>query len=86
MRYSTCGDHTRQRLQACLQFLVELPGAASFVVMEELIWSEFLEFNRAILGLVIVVLIFFLPNGLLRLPYRELAHRLGGTGRREAAE
>ncbi len=56
-------------------------GAASFVVMEELIWSEFLEFNRAILGLVIVILIFFLPNGLLRLPYRALAARLGGTSR-----
>jgi branched-chain amino acid transport system permease protein len=61
-------------------------GAASFVVMEELIWSEFLEFNRAILGLVIVILIFFLPNGLLRLPYREIAARLGGSGRRQAAE
>jgi len=36
-------------------------GAASFVVMEEFIWAQFLEYNRAILGLVIVVLIFFCP-------------------------
>ena len=51
-------------------------GATAFVVMEEVIWAEFLEFNRAGLGIVIVVLIFFLPGGLLRLPYRDLLDRI----------
>ena len=51
-------------------------GATAFVVMEEVIWAEFLEFNRAVLGIVIVVLIFFLPGGLLRLPYRDLLDRI----------
>jgi branched-chain amino acid transport system permease protein len=45
-------------------------GAWVFVVLEELIWAQFLELNRAILGIVIVLLIFTLPGGLLglRLP------------------
>lgn len=49
-----------------------IAGAWTFVVLEELIWAEFLEFNRAILGVVIVLLIFMLPGGLwrLRLPTR----------------
>ena len=61
-------------------------GATTFVIMDELIWAQFLEFNRAILGLVIVILIFFLPRGLLNLPYRQLAARLGATRRVQAAE
>jgi branched-chain amino acid transport system permease protein len=45
-------------------------GAWIFVVLEEMIWAQFLELNRAILGGVIVLLIFTLPGGLLglRLP------------------
>lgn len=51
-------------------------GAGLFVVLEELIWAQFLEYNRAILGMVIILLIFLLPGGLLRLdvtarPWRE---------------
>ena len=41
-------------------------GAAAFVVLEEIFWANFLDWNRAILGAIIVALIFFLPNGLLR--------------------
>lgn len=41
-------------------------GAWLFVTLEELIWAEFLEYNRAILGAVMVLLIFALPGGLLR--------------------
>ena len=52
-------------------------GAASFVIMEEFIWAQFLEYNRAILGLVIVVLIFFLPGGLLKMPFRRLFSKIG---------
>lgn len=50
-------------------------GAATFVVLEEIIWARFLEYHRAILGVVIVILIFFLPGGLLRIHYRDFARR-----------
>lgn len=50
-------------------------GAASFVIIEQTVWSRFLEYNQAALGIVIVLLIFFLPGGLLgRLrPRRKVA-------------
>ena len=53
-------------------------GALVFVIMEEAIWARFLEANQAILGLTIVILIFFLPGGLLRIDYRSLIKRLRG--------
>ena len=40
-------------------------GAASFVIIEQTVWSRFLDYNQAALGIVIVLLIFFLPGGLL---------------------
>jgi branched-chain amino acid transport system permease protein len=40
-------------------------GAASFVVIEQTVWTRFLDYNQAALGVVIVLLIFFLPGGLL---------------------
>jgi len=42
-----------------------LLGATVLVLLEETVWARFLDFNQAILGAVIVVLIFLLPNGLL---------------------
>ncbi len=48
-------------------------GSAAFVLMEETIWAKFLDYHQAILGLVIVLLIFFLPGGLLRLLSRKAA-------------
>ncbi len=57
-------------------------GASVFIIMEEVIWSHFLELNRAILGVVIVLLIFFLPGGLLRISYRDVLGRIGITRRR----
>lgn len=47
-------------------------GAATFSLLEEFFWANFLEYNRAILGLVVVILIFFLPGGLLKLDYKSL--------------
>jgi len=51
-------------------------GTATFTLLEEVFWANFLDYNRAILGAVIVVLIFFLPGGLLALSYRDIAARM----------
>lgn len=48
-------------------------GAATFMILEEILWANFLDYNRAILGTVTVLLILFLPGGLLRINYRGLA-------------
>lgn len=40
-------------------------GAAVFLFMEEVVWRNFLSIHSAVLGLLIVALIFFLPNGIL---------------------
>lgn len=42
-------------------------GALAFIVMEELVWRNFLSFHAAVLGILIVCLIFFLPGGVLGL-------------------
>ena len=44
-------------------------GSAVFVIFEETIWSQFLDLHQGILGVVIVFLIFFLPNGLLKIKW-----------------
>ncbi|VFR71213.1 Branched-chain amino acid transport system permease protein LivM (TC 3.A.1.4.1) [plant metagenome] len=57
-------------------------GSAAFVLMEETIWARFLDYHQAILGVIIVLLIFFLPGGLLKIDYR----RVFGRARKPAAE
>jgi branched-chain amino acid transport system permease protein len=52
-------------------------GVVAFQLLEEKIWSSFLEVHSGVLGLVIVLLVFALPGGLLRLLER--------LGRRRAA-
>ena len=57
-------------------------GTAAFTLLEEVFWANFLDYNRAILGAVIVILIFFLPGGLLALSYRDVIAKLAGPLRR----
>ncbi len=47
-------------------------GATGFVIIEQAVWSRFLDYNQAALGIVVVLLIFFLPGGLLGLLKRRL--------------
>ena len=42
-------------------------GAGVFLFMEEMVWRNFLDIHSAVLGLLIVALIFFLPRGILGL-------------------
>ena len=48
-------------------------GSAAFIMLEETIWAKYLDYHQAVLGIVIVLLIFFLPGGLLRLITRRKA-------------
>lgn len=47
-----------------------LIGAALFLSLEELVWRHFLEIHTGVLGLLIVLLVMFLPRGLLSLSQR----------------
>jgi len=49
-------------------------GAIVFLFLEELVWRNFLTFHAGVLGLIVVALIFYLPNGLLAVDFRR---RLG---------
>ena len=65
-----------------------LVGVAAFMAMEELIWSNFLELHHGVLGVIIVVLVFFLPGGLLKLNWRRMLGRvkIGGGEKPKAQE
>ncbi|PLX71861.1 MAG: branched-chain amino acid ABC transporter permease [Azoarcus sp.] len=55
-------------------------GAATFVLMEETIWAYFLDYNQAILGIVIVLLLLFMPGGFLKVNYHRALRRLFSKG------
>ena len=44
-------------------------GAIVFLILEELVWRNFLTFHAGVLGLIVVFLIFYLPDGILDLNY-----------------
>jgi branched-chain amino acid transport system permease protein len=48
-------------------------GAVVFLALEELVWRRFLYIHAGLLGLIIVVLIYVLPRGLLAFRQRRLA-------------
>jgi branched-chain amino acid transport system permease protein len=52
-----------------------LLGAFVFLGIEEAVWRNYLQIHSGILGFLVVVLLLFLPNGLM-----SLARRLRGTG------
>jgi branched-chain amino acid transport system permease protein len=60
-------------------------GAGVFMILEEILWANFLDYNRAILGAVTVLLILFLPGGLLRIDYRNLSARLTARSHKSEA-
>jgi len=47
-------------------------GAVAFLLLEEIVWRNVLTFHTGILGLLIVALILFMPDGVLRLNLRRL--------------
>jgi len=47
-----------------------LIGAAAFLSLEELVWRNYLQVHTGVLGLMIVLLVLFLPKGLLSLSQR----------------
>jgi len=53
-----------------------LVGAAAFLSLEELVWRNYLEVHTGVLGLMIVLLVLFLPKGLI-----SLSQRFGRRGR-----
>ena len=48
-------------------------GAVILLMLEELVWRNFLTVHAAALGVIIVVLVLFLPNGILSLVRRRLS-------------
>jgi branched-chain amino acid transport system permease protein len=50
-------------------------GAVILLTFEELVWRNFLTIHAAVLGLIIVVLVLFLPNGILSLVRERLSQR-----------
>lgn len=60
-------------------------GACLFLLMEELVWRNFLKSHAGLLGIIVVCLILFMPKGLLGTDFRKLvaplARRLRFGGR-----
>jgi branched-chain amino acid transport system permease protein len=59
-----------------------LIGAAVYIVLRELVWVNFINFHSAILGIIIIAVIYFMPKGLVRQfharTWSKLTARLAG--------
>ena len=60
-------------------------GAVAYLALEEILLSNLLTFHSGLLGLIIVGLIFFLPNGLFGLNWNRLKRFKGNSSTEEAA-
>ena len=47
-------------------------GAGVFLLLEELVWRNFLTFHAGVMGIVVVLLVLFLPKGLLSINFQKL--------------
>ena len=52
-----------------------LVGAAVYVVLREVVWANFIDWHSAILGLLIVLVIYFIPRGMLGTRWLKLLPR-----------
>ncbi len=57
-------------------------GAVVFLVLEEFVWRNVLNFHAGILGIIIVALLIFMPGGLRGLGHQLEKFRLSGRGRK----
>lgn len=53
-----------------------LAGAALYVLLRELVWVNFINFHSAILGIIIIAVIYFIPGGILRQFHGTVASKL----------
>lgn len=42
-------------------------GAGIYLVFEEIVWSNWLSFHKGLLGIIVVLLVLFMPNGVIDL-------------------
>lgn len=54
-------------------------GAVVFLLLDEIVWRNFLQLHTGILGLLIVILILFLPAGVLSFDWRTLLKKKAVT-------
>lgn len=58
-----------------------LIGGVCYVVLKEFVWANFINWHSGILGLLIVIVIYFLPTGVLGIAWTRMAKRLRGGKR-----
>jgi branched-chain amino acid transport system permease protein len=56
-----------------------LAGSALYVLLRELVWVNFINFHSAILGILIIAVIYFIPRGVLRIVLRPRRLQPGGA-------
>jgi branched-chain amino acid transport system permease protein len=55
-----------------------LIGSAFYVVLNEFVWANFINWHSGILGLIVVGVIYFLPSGVIGINWRSIALRIRG--------